>query len=200
MNADRASVASHPHDPISGNSNEYRSLFIYGSVAFAFALIIRFFVAAPYLVSGASMDPTFHSSDYLIVDRISYQLHEPMRGDVIVFRYPQDPSRSFIKRIIGLPGETVEIHGHAVTIINAAHPDGLTIDEPYVAPDNMSDSCTKVTVGKDEYFVLGDNRKASADSRSWGTLPRDHIIGRALVRLFPFTQLGIDPGSTQYGE
>lgn len=203
MNGDRASAVTHAHDSndfLSGNSNEYRSLLVYGSVAFAFALLIRFFVAAPYLVSGASMDPTFHSSDYLIIDRISYQLDEPARGDVIVFRFPQDPSRSFIKRVIGLPGETVSIRGDVVTIENAEHPTGFTLIEPYIDPDNQRETNMRVVLAPNEYFVLGDNRRASADSRTWGALPRDHIIGRALVRLYPFNQLGINPGETQYIE
>ncbi len=179
--------------------NEYRSMLIYGVIAFALALFIRFFVAAPYLVQGASMDPTFHSADYLIVDRISYRLEDPARGDVIVFRYPQDPSRSFIKRIIGLPGETIDIRGNTVRIINPENPDGFAISEPYIASENARDSTVTVTLGANDYFVLGDNRKASADSRIWGALPRDLITGRALLRLYPFTQIKINPGSAVYG-
>lgn len=187
------------HEPLEGtSSNEYRSLIIYSAIALALAFTIRFYIAAPYLVQGTSMDPTFHSTDYLIIDRVTYRFEEPQRGDVIVFRFPQDPSRSFIKRVIGLPGETVTIKDQKVTIINAINPDGFTIDEPYVSTENLRESDTRVTLGKDEFFVMGDNRKASADSRTWGTLPRDNITGRALLRLYPFTSIGVNPGHANF--
>ncbi len=187
------------HEPLrETSSNEYRSLIIYSAIALALAFTIRFYIAAPYLVQGTSMDPTFHSTDYLIIDRVSYRLEEPERGDVIVFRFPQDPSRSFIKRVIGLPGETVTIKDQKVTIINAINPDGFTIDEPYVSTENLRESDTRVTLGKDEFFVMGDNRKASADSRTWGTLPRGNITGRALLRLYPFTSIGVNPGDATF--
>jgi|SRR3990167_7324835 len=187
------------HEPWGeGSSNDYRSLVIYSAIALALAFTIRFYVAAPYLVQGTSMDPTFHSTDYLIIDRVSYRFGDPQRGDVVVFRFPQDPSRSFIKRVIGLPGETVSIKDQKVTVINDAHPDGFTIDEPYIATENLRESDTRVTLGKDEFFVMGDNRKASADSRTWGTLPRNNITGRALLRLYPFTSIGVNPGDATF--
>lgn len=198
MNDDHVLSEATTHDSFEKNPSEYRSMFLYGGTAFALAIFIRFFVAAPYLVQGSSMDPTFHSADYLIVDRLSYRLEEPQRGDVIVFRFPQDPSRSFIKRVIGLPGETVEIQENAVRVENAEHPEGFALAEPYIDPENAHGGALRVTLDKNEYFVLGDNRKASADSRIWGALPRDHIIGRALLRLYPFTQVGVNPGITEY--
>ncbi len=186
------------HDAPQKKGGEVRSLILYSIISLSLAFTIRFFIAAPYLVQGASMDPTFHSADYLIVDRVTYRFEEPVRGDVIVFRFPQDPSRSFIKRVIGLPGETVTIKSEQITITNAEHPDGFQIDEPYVVPENMRETDTRITLGQDEFFVLGDNRKASADSRTWGALPRDHIIGRALLRLYPFSQVDILPGNATY--
>jgi signal peptidase I len=186
------------HGTFEKKSNEYSSLILYSIIAFALAFTVRFFIAAPYLVQGASMDPTFHSTDYLIVDRISYRLEEPERGDVVIFRFPQDPSRSFIKRVIGLPGETIEMSGQEIRIINANSPKGFVIDESYIETDNKRVNNLVTTLGEDEYFVLGDNRNASADSRVWGSLPRDHIVGRALVRLYPFTQIKINPGSAVY--
>lgn len=188
------------HDPSEQNAAEYRSLIVYSIVALALAFTIRFYIAAPYLVQGSSMDPTFHSTDYLIIDRLSYRFDEPERGDVVVFLFPQDPSRSFIKRVIGLPGETVVIDGQKVSIINAEHPDGFTLDEPYIDPQGNRFVNMQVILDRGEYFVLGDNRQASADSRTWGALPRDHIIGRALLRLYPFDDIGINPGSTGYQE
>lgn len=198
MNDVRVLVESTTHDLFEKNTNEYRSMLIYGVIAFSLAIFIRFFVAAPYLVQGASMDPTFHSADYLIIDRISYRFENPGRGDVIVFHFPQDPSRSFIKRIIGLPGEMVEIQDNVVRIINDGNREGFTIAEPYVDSLNERSGNIRVILGENEYFVLGDNRKASADSRVWGALPKDHIVGRALVRLYPFTNIDVNPGGALY--
>ena len=179
------------------------SLFVYTALALGLALIIRFFVAAPYVVSGASMEPTFDTWNYLIVDRLSYELASPVRGDVIVFDLPQDTARALIKRVIGLPGDTVELSGTAptVTITDKDHPKGFTLLEPYLAETNLGGASNmKVTLGKDQYFVLGDNRKVSADSRLWGILPRNDIVGRVLLRLYPLNVLGILPGESRYGE
>jgi signal peptidase I len=169
--------------------------------AVALALVIRFFIATPYIVSGASMEHTFENHDYLIIDRITYDISSPQRGDVIVFGLPQEPSRDLIKRVVGLPGETVEISGNTptVTITNAEHPQGFTLDEPYLTAENYGGATNiKVTLGADQYFVLGDNRKVSADSRLWGILPRRDIVGRVLLRLFPFTAVNILPGKANY--
>ncbi len=176
-----------------------RSLFGYAVFAICFALFIRFFVATPYIVSGASMENTFQNHDYLIVDRVTYDVSTPHRGDVIVFGLPQEPSRDLIKRVIGLPGETVSLANNTVSIINSEHPEGFTLSEPYLDAQNIGGSTgMKIPLGKDEYFVLGDNRKVSADSRLWGTLPRKDIIGRVLVRLFPFNTINLLPGEARY--
>jgi signal peptidase I len=178
-----------------------RSLFGYALFAVGLALIIRFFVATPYIVSGASMEHNFENHDYLIVDRLTYDFSTPQRGDIVVFGLPQEPSRDLIKRVIGLPGETVEIAGTAptVTIVNSTHPGGFVLDEPYLTRENLGGSTDmKVTLGADQYFVLGDNRKVSADSRLWGTLPRKDIVGRVLLRLFPFNAINILPGKANY--
>jgi signal peptidase I len=156
---------------------------------------VRVFIAKPFIVSGASMYPTFDDYHYLIIDQLSYQLHNPVRGDVIVMRYPLDTSRYFIKRIIGLPGETVVVHGSSVTILNTEHPEGITLEEPYVRPENIAFNEVTTHLKDDEYFVMGDNRAASADSRYWGALPRVDIVGRAYIRLFPFSQIDYLPGS-----
>jgi signal peptidase I len=161
--------------------------------ALGLALFIRFFIAAPYLVSGASMEPTFDNFDYLITDRISYDFSGPQRGDVIVFCLPHSGEcsllkrilnkdwqapRTLIKRVIGLPGETVSVSGGEVRIINAQHPEGFVLDEPYLDAANIGGpSGTNTTLGAGEYFVLGDNRNNSADSRVYGTVPRQNILG-----------------------
>ena len=185
-------------DPTSVGS---RSLLGYTVVALGLALFIRFFVAAPYVVSGASMEPTFENWHYLIIDRVSYDIGNPVRGDVIVFDLPQDTSRSLIKRVIGLPGETVIISGNNVIIKNARHPDGFTLDESYLDPANLGGvNQMEVTLGADQFFVLGDNRKVSADSRLWGILPREDIVGRVFIRLFPLNTIGVFPGEERYGQ
>jgi len=155
---------------------------------------IRLFIAQPFVVSGASMDDTFLNGQYLIVDQLSYRFGEPERGDVIVFRFPLEPSKFFIKRIIGLPHDTVVLQGRATIIINEENPDGLVLDEPYLSLENADKNSSSTTLGDGEYFVMGDNRKESSDSRSWGVLNREHIVGQAFVRLFPITKLDILPG------
>lgn len=154
-------------------------------------LPIRLFVAQPFIVSGASMSPTFHDKEYLIVDEISYRFHEPARGDVVIFKYPGDESVYFIKRIIGLPGETVTLRGNQVEITRT---DGerVTLSEPYIVYGSQDQGSR--TLGEGEYFVMGDNRAESFDSRRWGALPQKDLVGRALVRLFPFTRIDFDPG------
>lgn len=151
------------------------------------ALIIvvpfRLYIAQPFVVDGASMDPTFKNGHYLIVDELSYHFKDPERGSVVVFRYPKDPSKSFIKRVIGLPGEIVSIKDGAVTITSSEHPQGLVLDEPYV--ELVKKDTLSYTLGQGEYFVMGDNRLQSADSRLWGPVPRDNIIGRPIIRFFP---------------
>lgn len=164
-------------------------------IAVAIVLPIRLLVAQPFIVSGSSMVPTFENNQYLIVDQISYRFHEPERGDVIVFRFPLDTSKFFIKRVIGLPNEKVVIESGKVAIFDA---DGNETDlnEPYL--NNVSHDSMSVTLKADEYFVMGDNRNASSDSRSWGVLPRENIIGKALIRLLPVDTLELHPGQYHY--
>lgn len=162
-------------------------------VALLIVLPIRLFIAQPFIVSGASMETTFATGEYLIVDQLTYHFEEPIRGEVIVFRYPKDPSKFFIKRIIGVPGDTIEISGRTVTITNAEHPEGVTLDESYVLDMKPNTTLTE-KLGDGEYFVMGDNRNASSDSRAWGVLQREKIVGRAFLRLFPLSEVGIFPG------
>lgn len=178
-----------------------RSIFGYTVIALGLALFIRFFIAAPYIVEGSSMEPTFWGWDYLIIDKVVYDIKKPARGEVIVFTLPQDASRSLIKRVIGLPGETVRISGSKVTIVNDKHPGGFTLAEPYIDPKNASEGeSVERTLGPDEYFVMGDNRHVSSDSRIWGNLPAKDISGRVDARLFPFNTVGIVPGKFTYAQ
>lgn len=159
--------------------------------------IVRFFIAQPFVVSGESMVPTFQNSNYLIVDEISYRFEQPHRGDVIVFHPPVDPAVYYIKRVIGLPGETVTISHGVVTITNKEHPEGFKLNEPYVTPDTTDDNFS-ITVTDGNYFVMGDNRPASFDSRRWGLLPEKNIAGRAFLRLFPVKEVSVFPGVATY--
>ncbi len=168
-------------------------------IAILIVIPIRMFIAQPFIVSGASMDDTFHSGEYLIIDQISYYFNQPARGDVIVFRYPRDPSKFFIKRIIGVPGDTVTIEDARVKITNADHPEGFILEEPYIKSMLPAPSMTE-TLGEREYFVMGDNRDQSSDSRSWGVLQEERIVGRALVRLFPPGVVSYLPGSVTITE
>jgi signal peptidase I len=165
----------------------------FAAIALAIVIPIRMFIAQPFVVSGDSMFPTFHDGQYLIVDELSYILHNPHRGDVIIFRYPNDPSRFFIKRVIGLPNETLTMKDGAVTVTNASHPEGFTLNEPYI--DEKFLTTDTYTTGSDEYFVMGDNRNRSSDSRIWGKLPRKLIVGRAFLRLLPIKDASYMPGA-----
>lgn len=175
------------------HKKELGELIRFALIVLIIFLPVRFFIAKPFVVSGASMDPTFHSGEYLIVDQVSYRFDDPKRGDVIVFKYPYDTSKYYIKRIVGLPGETLLMDEGRVTIINEENPDGFALDETYVT--NHSGESFSKTLGAREYFVMGDNRSASSDSRSWGPLKEEYITGKPVVRLFPVNSIGIYPGS-----
>jgi signal peptidase I len=169
-----------------------KEVFLFAVIAFGIVLPFRMFVAEPYIVSGASMDPTFKTGDYLIVDKLSYKLGEPQRNSVVVFKYPNDTTKNFIKRIIGLPGDTITVKGNEVKIVNKDNPNGFIVDQSYIvhtSPDNF-----EKTLGTGEYFAMGDNRAESFDSRSWGVLPRKDMLGRPILRLFPLNKIGILPG------
>ena len=132
------------------------------------------------------MEPTFYDGQYLIIDEISYRFQPIKRGDVVVFRYPFNPREYYIKRVIGLPGETVEVVGGGVIIYNDQYPNGKVLnEEEYLPPNEKTLGNLKVTLGEGEYFVLGDNRSASSDSRKWGVLPEEDIIGKVWIRAWP---------------
>jgi len=163
-------------------------------ISLAIVLPIRYFVVQPFIVRGASMEPNFEDREYLIIDELSYLLRDPKRGEVVVFRYPRDPSQFFIKRVIGLPGERVEIRNGRVRIMNEEYPEGFTLEEPYLDPPHRPTRPDfSVSLGEDAYFVLGDNRDSSSDSRIWGELERKYVMGRTLLRAWPPQRLGVIP-------
>ncbi|MFH1178350.1 MAG: signal peptidase I [bacterium] len=173
-----------------------KDLFTLAFLIVVVVIPIRIFIISPFIVDGESMHPTFENLDYLIIDEFLYYFHAPERGDVIVFRYPDNPSVFYIKRIIGLPGETISINRGVVTIVTADG-ENMTITEPYIV--NEDATYTKnVSLNSEEYFVMGDNRPNSSDSRVWGPLPKKDIIGRVDLRLLPIKESGFFPGMTTY--
>ncbi|OQB08180.1 MAG: Signal peptidase I S [Parcubacteria group bacterium ADurb.Bin216] len=168
-------------------------------ISLAIVIPIRAFIFQPFMVKGASMEPNYHSTDYLIIDQVSYRFNEPERGDVIVFKYPNNLSLKYIKRIIAFPGEAVEIKDGEVFITDRG---GKTfqLDEDYL-PKDFKEHWTKnnnnkpILLGENDYFVMGDNRNYSSDSRSWGTLPKQHIIGKVFFTLSITDILGANGSS-----
>jgi signal peptidase I len=164
----------------------------YALVAIIIVVPFRIFIAQPYVVSGSSMDPTFKDGDYLIVDQLSRRFEDPKRGSVVIIRYPKDPSKFFIKRLIGFPNENIEIKNGKVTVFNKANPDGIQINDSQVVYRKNENFSTELH--DNEYFVMGDNRAGSSDSRSWGSLPKEDIVGRPILRLLPLQNISVLPG------
>jgi len=168
---------------------------------------LRVFLIQPFFVQGASMEPNFEDKEYLIINELGYKttdvgftygekeidfftakaFKEFQRGDVVVFRYPKNPSVYYIKRVIGLPGEKIEIKDKKVRIYNAENPEGFVLDESsYLSAGEETSGDQIVQLSGAEYFVLGDNRNYSSDSRSWGPVPEYDVVGKVLLRAWPF--------------
>lgn len=158
-------------------------------ISSAIIIPIRYFLVQPFYVKGASMEPNFYDHEYLIIDELSLRLREPVRGEIVVFRYPRDPSQYFIKRVIALPGETIEVSDGRVKIYNQEHPNGVLLDEAYLEGERTTGKL-RATLAADEYYLLGDNRDSSLDSRSFGSVHTDNIIGRVWVRGLPISRVG----------
>jgi signal peptidase I len=141
------------------------------------------FVTARIRVEGTSMEPSLHDGEFVVVNRLAYRWAMPTRGDIVVFRYPLNPERRFIKRIIGLPGDQILIGDGRVWV------NGQPLEEPYIAAAPRYTG--EYTVGAGEVFVLGDNRNNSSDSQNWGMLPLRDIIGRAILVYWPVTEAGV---------
>jgi len=162
-------------------------------ISLAIILPVRYYLIQPFYVKGASMEPNFHDHEYLIIDEISYRFNAPVRGQVIVFRYPRNPQEYFIKRLIGLPGEEVQIKDSKITIFNQENPNGLVLKESYLPSDltTLADDETRIKIGPDEYFVLGDNRNNSKDSRSFGPVNKTFVTGKVLFRGWPLKEVTV---------
>ena len=160
-------------------------------IALLIVIPIRAWVAQPFIVQGNSMVPNFHHGEYLIIDELSYFFRQPQRGEVIVFRYPLDPRQFFIKRVVGLPGERVEIKDGKVLVKKADGTENVWLEESYLSDSVKTEGVTVLVLGRGDYFVLGDNRTQSSDGRAWGALPRHLIVGRAVFRAWPVYKLGL---------
>ncbi len=137
------------------------------------------------------MESNFEDGDYIFVNELAYEIGDPERGDVVVFRYPLDHSQFFIKRIIGMPGETVEVKDNKVIIRNAAHPNGMVLPEAYLDASQQTTGDQRVKLDDNEYYVMGDNRMRSSDSRRWGAVNKSLITGKASLRLWPLSRIEI---------
>lgn len=172
--------------------NEFLELVRFTIITLLIVIPIRIFIAQPFIVNGESMLPTFHNGDYLIIDEVTYRTQEPERGEVVVFKF--ENNRFLIKRIIGLPGEKISIAGDRITITET---DGtiVELEEQYINESFSSYGTWELE--EDQYFVLGDNRNASSDSRTWGILPKEDIVGKTFLRLFPFSGISLKPGEVE---
>ncbi len=160
-------------------------------IALAIVVPIRYFLIQPFYVNGASMEPTFHTHEYLIVNEITYRFQEPKRGDVIVFKYPRNPKQYFIKRVIGLPNESVKIENGSVYIKKSNSEEWQLLDESeYLDATVKTYPNVEMSMAEDEYFVLGDNRPSSLDSRAFHQIEEQYIIGKTWLRAWPFDKIG----------
>jgi signal peptidase I len=160
-------------------------------IAVAAVFIVRTFLVQPFLVSGTSMVPTFHDGDYVLTDELTFRIRPPERGEVVVFHDVSDPSTYLIKRVIGLPGETVIIKNNTVTIENKQDPGGFQLNETYLPAGTVTAGDETITLSSSSYFMMGDNRAVSYDSRSWGPLPASNIVGLVRFRLWPLDAIKV---------
>lgn len=159
-----------------------------GAIAVAIIFPVRYFLVQPFIVKGASMEPNYYENQYLIIDELTYRFRDPERGETVVFHPPGNESQYYIKRVIGLPGETVEIRDGHITIYNDEYPNGFALDETYLVEETLGSQ--RVTLGIQEYFLMGDNRDASLDSRAIGPIPFGNITGKVWFRGLPLNEAG----------
>ncbi len=157
------------------------------AIVFLFAFIIRYFLVQPFIVEGSSMEPNFHNREFILINKIVYQLHGPKRFDVVVFRNPRDPSVFFIKRIIGLPGENVKIEDDHIYINGKILSENFSLTQADTLVSDSQLNVLDLTLGQNEYFVMGDNRDESLDSRELGPLKKINIVGKFWFALYPLS-------------
>ncbi len=162
-------------------------------ISLAIIIPIRYFLIQPFYVKGASMEPNFYDHEYLIIDEISYRFRTPSRGEIVVFRYPRNPQEYFIKRIIGLPGEKIQIKDGSVYIYKVGQEEAEKLTENYLDGGVNTYALNEdiINLEPDEYYVLGDNRNSSKDSRSFGPVNKSFITGRVILRGWPPARIGL---------
>lgn len=173
-------------------------LFKVVAISLAIIIPVRTFLIKPFYVKGASMEPNFHDKEYLIINEISYYFGDPVRGDSVVFKYPVDPTQFFIKRIVALPGERIVISNGKIFIYNNYNPNGQELAEPYLIDSVKTLGDIDETLGPAQYFLLGDNRIHSLDSRAFGPVDRKYIVGKTLLRGWPPGKIGLTINNLDY--
>ena len=167
------------------------------AIAFFIFIVIYNFIAQPHLVKGESMLPNYHDGEYILTSKLYSLWGSIERGDVVVLKSPDDENTQFIKRVIGLPGEKIKIDNNQITIFNSANPDGKVLKEAYISPQvvtegrNFIPEGETISIPKDQYVVMGDNRSYSYDSRAWGFLDKDGLVGKAFFVYWPIADFGI---------
>ncbi len=166
--------------------------------------LIQSFLIQPFIVDGGSMLPTYHNREFLLVDKLSYLIHSPKRGDVMIFKLFENNNNPYegkylIKRVIGLPNERVVINNGATTIYNKENPKGFVLEEPFVMYKDLQKN-RDVTLDDHHYFMMGDNRAQSFDSRDWGPLDATNVKGQVLFRVYPFSVMSYEPGAYMYNK
>lgn len=189
-----------PNQEPKKNSRQEALAFIWETIkvvviSLAIIIPIRYFIVQPFFVKGASMETTFEDGNYILIDEISYRFSNPERGEVVVFRFPEDKTQFFIKRIIGMPEETVEIKNDQIIIHNKQNPGGFVLKELYLSGGQHTLGDFRIKLDPNEYFVLGDNRLRSSDSRRWGALNRSLITGKVFFRAWPINEFGRVPAA-----
>ncbi len=178
------------------------SLLVWIFVILIFVKLIQIFIIQPFIVDGGSMLPTYHNKEFLLVDKFSYLVGKPARGDVMIFKLYENNRNPYegkylIKRVIGLPGERIKVENGVTTIYNKENPKGFIVDESFVIYKELRKN-VDMTIGDHHYFMMGDNRAQSYDSRDWGPLDEVNVKGQVLFRLFPLFVISYEPGRATY--
>lgn len=185
--------ARNSHFNTTPKSSWLREIAEFALIVVLVVLPIRYFIAEPYIVTGVSMADTYATGHYLIINKFEHKIGDIDRGDVLVFQSPVEKDKFYIKRVIGLPGETISIRDEQVYITTeASSNEELLLEEPYAS--SATYGTTRMDLADDEYFMMGDNRLESFDSRSWGALHESNIRGEPMIRLYPFGQIDVMPG------